>query len=232
MIRSIKFNKTYSVEPLFSSNNPRVKVKKYKLKPCDRGYNKGKTYFEYIYIPLFKKGLYIEFKENINIIIGVNGCGKSQLFSIIDSILHNKIHSFKKDIDLDFDKREFIGFDFESDTLKNIIKPNPNNPQTFLTDTITVMNSREKSHGENTKLLLDFYENKTQNILFMDEPENGLDLPSQIKLIKKIKELAKYNQIFVITHNKMLIESFEDIYDLDRKKWTTPDELFKFYKCS
>jgi predicted ATPase len=230
MIRRIIFNKTYSVEPWFSTTNPRAKVKKYKLNEYDRGYNKGKRYDEYIYIPLFKKGLCIDFKENINIIVGANGCGKSQLLSILNSKLLNQQCPFELEADVDFDKTELMGFDFESDALKNLVKPNPENNATFLQDTAIVLDSQNKSHGENSKMLLDFYQDKNKNVLFMDEPENGLDLPSQIKLIKKIKELAKNNQLFIITHNKIIIEAFEEIYDLDRKKWTTPDELFSFYK--
>lgn len=64
----------------------------------------------------------------------------------------------------------------------------------------------------------------------MDEPENGLDLISQIEVIHTIKKLATNNQIFIITHNKMIIESFDEIYDLDRHIWTTPSELFKKLK--
>lgn len=232
MIKSISFTKTYSVEPWFNSNNPRLKIKKIKLKPHDRGYAQGKKYFEYLYIPLFNKGLTIDFKPNINIIVGSNGCGKSQLFKI----LNNKINcekddfGFDKNIIVDFDKKDTMGFDFESDSLKNIIKPNSNDPNNFLNQTVIVLDSSEKSHGENSKMLLDFYKDKENNILFMDEPENGLDLISQIEVIHTIKKLATNNQIFIITHNKMIIESFDEIYDLDRHIWTTPSELFKKLK--
>lgn len=232
MIKSISFTKTYSVEPWFNSNNPRLKIKKIKLKPHDRRYAQGKKYFEYLYIPLFNKGLTIDFKPNINIIVGSNGCGKSQLFKI----LNNKINcekddfGFDKNIIVDFDKKDTMGFDFESDALKNIIKPNSNDPNNFLNQTVIVLDSSEKSHGENSKMLLDFYKDKENNILFMDEPENGLDLISQIEVIHTIKKLATNNQIFIITHNKMIIESFDEIYDLDRHIWTTPSELFKKLK--
>ena len=232
MIRSIKFNKTYSVEPWFSSNNPRARIKRYKLKPYQRGYNENNPYADVIYIPLFKKGLRIDFKEKVNVIVGKNGCGKSQLLKVLKTKLNNQEHVFELDAELDFDETELMGFDFESDALKNIIKPNPENDSMFLQDTAIVMESRQKSHGENTKILLNFYNNVKQKVLFMDEPENGLDLPSQIKLIKKIKELAKNNQLFIITHNKLIIDAFEEIYDLDRKIWTTPTELFSFYKLT
>ena len=214
MIKSISFTKTYSVEPY------------------DRGYSKGKRYSEYLYIPLFKKGLKIDFKPNVNVIVGSNGCGKSQLFKI----LNNKINGVSDDFDsddniiVDFDKKNTMGFDFESDALKNSINPNPADEVNFINQTAMVLDSREKSHGENSKMLLDFFKNKENNILFMDEPENGLDLISQIELIHKIKKLATNNQIFVISHNKIIIESFDEIYDLDRHIWTTPDELFKKLK--
>lgn len=229
MIRSIVFNKTYSVEPWVTTNNPRAKVVKTKLKPTDRGYKNGKEYYYYTYIPLFPKGLRIEFKPNVNIIVGANGCGKSQLFKILHCEINGARNLYETKVTVDYDKIETMGFDFESDALKNIIKPDPESNETFLSDTMTKLDSESKSHGENTKILLDFYENRTKQVLFMDEPENGLDLPSQVKLVRKIKELGMHNQLFVITHNKMIIEAFDDVYDLDRKKWTTPEKLFFSY---
>jgi predicted ATPase len=229
MIKNISFIKTYSVEPWINSDNPRLKIKKIKLKPFDRGYKQGKKYFEYLYIPLFKKGLTIDFKPNANVIVGSNGCGKSQLFKILNNKINGISTDFGSDDDIivNFEKIESMSVNFESDALKNSINPNPNDMENFLRQTAMVLDSREKSHGENSKILLDFYNNKENNILFMDEPENGLDLKSQVELIHKIKNLAKNNQIFIISHNKMLIEAFDNIYDMDRFIWTKPDELFK-----
>lgn len=229
MIRSITFNKTYSVEPWFKSDNPKLKIRKIKLNPYDRNYGK-KEYDEYLYIPLFQKNLHIDFKPNINVIVGANGCGKSQLFTILDCLLNNKDTGFELNAEIDFDKINSVGIDFESDLLKNIINPNPNDNTNFISDTVLKIDSEQKSHGENNKILFEKLSIQKNSIIFMDEPENGLDLPSQIKLINNIKELSKNNQVFVISHNKIIIDSFDEIYDLDRKRWTTPSELFKHLK--
>lgn len=230
MINKITFNKTYIVEPL-DSTNPKLKIKKYKLTSRDRGYSQGKQFYNYLYIPLFKKGLSIEFKPNLNVIVGSNGCGKSQLLKILDSKLNKKSHIYSlKDIELHYSNNASLGFDFENDLLKNSIQPNPEgDSHQYIMDCVTIMSSREKSHGENNKILFNSLNNHTvkDNIIFLDEPELGLDLKSQYKLSNDIKELAINNQVFMVTHNKIVIESCDIIYDLDKNKWVTPEKLFK-----
>ena len=226
MIRKITFNKEYSVEPWFGTTNPKAVTEKYKLTRFDRGYSTGKLWGEHTYIPLFHKNLVIDFHEKLNVIIGSNGCGKSQLIKILKSKLKKEHHEYDlQHIVMDFYEKASFDVDFPNGAIKNVIKPNPNS-NGFLAETVMVMDSSDKSHGENTKMLMEMFNGKKDMILFLDEPEMGLDLKSQYKLCHDILELAKHNQIFVVTHSKILMESVDYVYNMDKFQWNTPQEVF------
>lgn len=223
MIKSIEFKKKYVVYPLFNNGDPRIKT--VTEKPSK--YRRSCTIHSLL---LFKKDLKIEFASDVNIIVGTNGCGKSELMNILSHYLKD---SETYDADILFETTEkthkLLGIDFESDLLKHIIKPNPES-KTFITDTVNLLHSQEKSHGENNKILLSMITPESGNVIILDEPENGLDLKSQFDLVEKIKDLGKTKQVFVVTHNKIIIDAFNTVYDLDRKIWTTSQELYKHIK--
>lgn len=230
MIHSIRFNKQYSVEPILTTDNPRAISKKIKLNRGDRGWKRGgENVSNYTYIPLFKKGLNIEFKRDVNLIVGDNGTGKTQLFKIIKDKLNNKVHKFPIDCHIDFDKdTEILIFDLVNGLIKDIIKPNPlGNSKQFNEDSLFKLNYVDKSHGENVKAILDFAQEFKSKTIMLDEPESGLSIKSQIELIGKIKELSKHNQLFVITHSKFLIDAFEEVYYFDEHKWLNKEKLYK-----
>lgn len=230
MIHSIKFNKQYLVEPILTTDNPKAISKKIKLKKWDRGWKDGEENFHnYIYIPLFKRGLNIEFKNDINLIVGDNGTGKTQLFKIIKDKLNNKVHRFPIDCSIDFDEEtEILVFDLVNGLIKDIVKPNlMGDSKQFNEDSLLILNYTDKSHGENVKAILDFAKEFKNKTIFLDEPESGLSIKSQIKLIGDIKELSKHNQLFIITHSKFLIDAFEEVYYFDEHKWLSKDKFYK-----
>lgn len=230
MIHSIKFNKQYSVEPMLTTDNPKAISKKIKLNRWDRGWKSGgENIYNYVYIPLFKKGLNIEFKKDVNLIVGDNGTGKTQLFKIIKDKLNNNVHSFSIDCSIDFDKEtEILIFDLVNGLIKDIIKPNPfGDSRQFNEDSLFKLNYSDKSHGENVKAILDFTQKFKDKTILLDEPESGLSIKSQIGLIEKIKELSKHNQLFIITHSKFLIDAFEEVYYFDEHKWLSKEKFYK-----
>lgn len=230
MIHSITFNKQYSVEPMLTTDNPKAISKKIKLNRWDRGWKRdGENFYNYTYIPLFKKGLNIEFKNDVNLIVGDNGTGKTQLFKVIKDKLNNRTHKFPLDCYIDFDEEtEILIFDLVNGLIKDIIKPNPlGDSRQFNEDSLFKLNYSDKSHGENVKAILDFAQEFKGKTVLLDEPESGLSIKSQIELIEKIKELSKCNQLFIITHSKFLIDAFEEVYYFDEHKWLSKEKFYK-----
>jgi predicted ATPase len=62
---------------------------------------------------------------------------------------------------------------------------------------------------------------KAKNVvLFLDEPESGLSIRSQYRILESINK-AKNNgcQIFIATHSAILINSVDKVLSLEHKKW-------------
>jgi len=157
------------------------------------------------YKKLFKKGQEITLKNGINVLVGDNGCGKSQLLKVM------------KDNNLFPQNTIFV--DMEKSNPK-ISRPNPKNG--FLhgytpEEIITQFMWSSESHGETREgvlmsvLTLDF------DFLILDEPEQGLSLKNQKKYFHKLKNLGK--DVIIVTHSKVFVEEVEEIFDVETMKW-------------
>lgn len=233
MIKSITFKEEYTVEPWFGTINPHALTKTVKLSKNDRGYDRKKPdpqYSNYTYIPLFEKGLKIEFKPGLNIIIGDNGTGKSVLMDMVLKYLV-KEQTYSVDV-IDFDIQtpcKFLAMDFVND---RTVKSEDLNPESddFMMHSMNFLEDRQSSNGENTKKVLNKIDpnNIEDNTIYMfDEPETGLSIIAQIDLRKMLLELSKNNQIIVITHSKFVAECVEQIYDFDKFEWIETTEYFE-----
>lgn len=161
---------------------------------------------------VLKKNFKIDCKD-VNLLVGDQGCGKSTLLNLIQ-----KNHS-----DIKIDLTEYVikhgikSFFFDSE------KDNPRikDPQLYTNPNGTdvgigygsALASRFKSHGE---ILEKFIINpilKAKNcVIILDEPESGLSITNQLKLIDSIKIAVKNKcQFFIATHCYPLIKSFDVI---------------------
>ncbi len=64
--------------------------------------------------------------------------------------------------------------------------------------------------------MFDFFLAMEPDVIILDEPYAGLDLPTSIKLKNTIKKLNQ--QIVMITHDREILEDFERILWIDNGK--------------
>ncbi len=239
MIKSLTFIKNCELS-LEKDSQKRWGVKTYHPNEYSRDKKPYKMF------TLFKKKLHIEFNDDINIIVGENGSGKSTLFSLIKNYAGKQpdkitlsLGGFKNDdeyiakhrkkyygeivIDGDINFKNTIFFSAEKDNPVVAI-PNMLNPDSkkFPFMVSNLFDAQEESHGESMlPIVIYILENAKKCSIFLDEPETALSLKNQILITKKIQESARinHNQIFVSTHALAVIQQFNNIFDMESRKW-------------
>jgi len=167
---------------------------------------------------VLEKGFEIKCSD-VNLFVGNQGCGKSTLLKLIQQN-HKDIYLKMSDYVINNGVETFF-FDSEKDN------PRVKDPQLFTHPNGedrgigygAALVSRFKSHGE---ILQDFIITpilKAKNcVIILDEPESGLSITNQFKLILAIKiALENGCQFFIATHCYPLIESFS-VISLEHKK--------------
>lgn len=182
----------------------------------------------------FKSGDLFEFAEDINLIVGEQGCGKSSLFYSI-------INWSESGISADFDpESSYLFLDTE--------KMNPRLEESYKAhrkfshwqdedkakanaaiDRLA-FDYNEKSHGQVMLPLLLANKNVKNKTLFFDEPEAGLSIRSQYKVLEHFKHLAKKNQLIIATHSPIFIKEIGKVLSLEHKKWMSADEFIELQK--
>lgn len=175
------------------------------------------------------KGLKIEL-DSITLLTGDQGCGKSTLLNLLQK------------------NSEIIKVETSGNVIRNGVK-------TFYFDTETMnprMCDKEKnysnidgsskgigvgaailthfqSHGETlTEFTVNRIHQAKDCVLFLDEPESALSLRNQYRLAKEIKNTVKNNvQLIIATHCLPVIESMDNVYSLEHKKWMKSSEFIK-----
>lgn len=157
--------------------------------------------------------------SDVNLFVGNQGCGKSTLLNLIQ----------KNHPDIQITLSEFTekhgvdSFFFDSE------KDNPRIKDPSLFTTISgenvgigfggTLRSRFMSHGE---ILQEFIISPLLTtkdcVIILDEPESGLSLTNQFKLIEAINIAVSNNcQLFIATHCYPLINAF-DVISLEHNK--------------
>lgn len=172
----------------------------------------------------FNKKFLLEFKNDITILVGNQGCGKT---TILDMIQRN-------------DTEHCIGYN-NSDkpiaisTLKfSPERDNPRDGSPIMLDMYGAhaLHSHMISHGQ---ALMPIYEDlandkKIKNYVIMfDEPETAMHISSIQKLIKMFKDMSKDNQLIIATHHPTIMLAFDEVYDLEKKKYVEAEKYLKQY---
>ncbi len=237
MIKSVIFKKNYELS-LEKENQKRWGVKTYKPNAYSREEEPWKMF------TLFKKGLQIDFREGVNVVVGDNGSGKSTLFKLIKAYAgkapdrltlafgnynseeeylkyHKDNYRGELQIDGEIDYRNSVFFDAEEDNPLVAI-PKMMTPSNTPIMASQLWDAAEESHGESMLPILEYLLTKAKDrILFFDEPETALSLRNQIWLSKALVESAEnnHNQIVISTHALAVIQQFDEVFDMETRKW-------------
>lgn len=181
----------------------------------------------------------IELKEDVTLIVGCNGTGKTRF-------LRNLYDLY----DLDFQARQYIekGQTMFADEVKNELKricmtveSAPNVPafrvHLVRQDKILAVGeysgdmlqlaSHWMSSGEAREVLVKRIENcavalrkdGVKGVMLLDELDDGLDYKLQAEFAKILKEASDVLQFVVVSHNVPLISQFDEVFDIEQKKY-------------
>ncbi len=189
--------------------------------------------------PLFS-GLSVHLEAgSITGLLGKNGAGKTSLLKLLTGLLNYQSgdisvleHNPRKR-EVSFLSNVFLvpeEFHFPSITIRNYLKAyTPFYPQfdSQLMDRILVEfelrtdnNLQRLSHGQKKKFLIAFAISTRCRLLVLDEPTNGLDIPSKVLFRKILAGSLNENQLVIIsTHQVKDVENLIDkILILDNGK--------------
>lgn len=157
----------------------------------------------------------IKFREGLNLIVGENGSGKSTLLQLIRSL--EPEDELKEMV---VDPIEFRFFDTEKNNPR--VKGSLEYSKSIGFDIF----SRFKSHGETMLPIITAAEFFKDILLFIDEPEAGISLSNQKKVLAALKEAVKSNcQGIISTHSYVLIKSVPEVFNMDSKSWVSSEEF-------
>lgn len=171
----------------------------------------------------FEKNFMIEFNAGINLLVGEQGTGKSSLFYAV-------LNWAESGIAMEYDKdKGYLFLDTET------MNPRRNDSfkvgRTFNTvtdfDNAALEHMKDKflneydykSHGEVMLSVLLSNSDVKNKTIFIDEPEAGLSIRSQHRILEHYKKLAENNQLIIATHSHVLINNIERVYSMEHRKW-------------
>lgn len=156
------------------------------------------------------------FRQGLNVIVGENGSGKSTLLKLLTE-QEGKISKITADrVDFKF---------LDTEKMNPRVKDLDSMPSGFYGFGLL---SRFKSHGQTLLPIVQASAEFKRILLFIDEPEAGLSLSSQKKIMASFEKALKNEcQILVATHSYLLMKSVEEVFSMDEKIWMSSKDYLK-----
>lgn len=170
----------------------------------------------------FREDESIIFKPGINLLCGDNGCGKSSLI-----LAMTEKHRTKVAIEMSVENEcTFYYLDTEKHNPRTVSDVR-NSHMTI----DTVISSKFGSHGETILPLVRAAGKAKNTIIFLDEPEAGLSIRSQYKILESLLKAQRNGcQLFVSTHSAILMEAIGEVLSLEHKKWMNSQDFINSQK--
>ena len=168
----------------------------------------------------FKQGDKIDTCKDMVLLVGDQGTGKSSLINCIikpSGIVHLTQNT-------EVEKVRYKHFDTEHH--------NPRIQSAFSNEHfMQELCSKFVSHGQVILPIMESCEDSNNLLIIIDEPESGLSLRSQYRLLEVFKNAINNNcQVILSTHSIPIIEGFGEVFDLETKTWKSADEFLEGQK--
>lgn len=168
----------------------------------------------------FKKGATIEFKNNTTLLVGDQGVGKSTLLKALQNF-----NNYKDTIAVKTSGEvSTLFFDTEKD--------NPRvQPGGLEKDALYRVSVAFVSHGETILPLMEHITTEKNRLIMIDEPESGLSIRSQYKLVGYFNKAVENGcQLLVATHSMAIIESYREVFNLEIMKYQSSQDFVNIQK--